>query len=94
MKKLIILPSALLLMYSCGEKEKKITAAELPSKVSATFNAKYPDASNVKWQEETENGKTVYEADFKLHGNGIEVEIDTAGILVKEELDSASKATH
>jgi hypothetical protein len=94
MKKLIIFPSAFILMCSCSEKEKKISAAELPSKVSASFNAKYPDASDVKWEEEMENGKTVYEADFKLHGNGIEVEIDTAGIVVKEELDSASKATH
>ena len=94
MQKITILTVAILILYSCGEKEKKVSAAELPSKVSATFSAKYLDASDVKWEEEIENGKTVYEADFKFNGKGMEVEIDTAGILVKEEQDSASKAAH
>jgi uncharacterized membrane protein YkoI len=94
MKKSIILPVACLLIYSCKEKEKDIQASDLPSQVTSTFNSKYPNATEVKWEEEMEDGKKVYEADFKVDGKKMEVEIDTTGTLVKEEQDSATKATH
>jgi uncharacterized membrane protein YkoI len=83
----MVLSAAFILMYSCKEKEKEkeIRPSELPSQVSTTFNTKYPNATDVKWEQEEENGKTVYEADFKFNGKEMEVEIDTAGNLVKEK---------
>lgn len=83
----MILPVVLILMYSCKEKEneKEIQPSDVPAHVTATFNAKYPNATDVKWEQEIENGKTVYEADFKLDSLKMEVEIDTAGNLVKEK---------
>ena len=82
MKKIII-PLALLLFAACNE--KKIAASDVPSPVQAAFNAKYPNSSDVKWEQEKEKGKIIYEADFKVNGKEIEAEFDSTGKFIEEE---------
>ncbi len=84
MKKLLI-PFAVLLFSACNEKEKKISASEVPPAVLSAFNTKYPNSSDVKWEQEEEKGKLIYEADFKFNGKEIEAEFDPAGNFLEEE---------
>jgi len=84
MRKLLI-PFAVLLFSACGENEKKINASDVPSSVQSAFNAKYPNASEVKWEQEKEKGKLIYEADFKFNGKEIEAEFDSTGNFLEEE---------
>jgi hypothetical protein len=83
MKKIII-SSALLTLFACNE--KKIAASEVPAPVTAAFAAKYPNSSDVKWeQEKKDDGKWIYEAEFKTNGKEIEAEFDSTGNFIKEE---------
>ena len=84
MKKLII-PLTVLLFTACNENEKKISASDVPSSVQSAFNAKYPNASDVKWEQEKEKGKLIYEAEFKFNGKEIEAEFDSTGTFIEEE---------
>jgi uncharacterized membrane protein YkoI len=83
MKKSIILPACFTMLLACNE--KKIAASEVPPAVISAFNAKYPGATDVKWEHEKEKGKWVYEAEFKSNGKEDEVHFDSAGNFVGEE---------
>ncbi len=49
------------------------------------FTAKYPGATDVEWKTEKEDGKTIYEAAFKLNDKKIEAEFDANGTFITEE---------
>ena len=84
MRKLII-PFGVLLFSACNENENKISVSDVPPAVLSAFNAKYANASDVKWEQEKEKGKLIYEADFKFNGKEIEAEFDSAGNFLEEE---------
>ena len=68
-----------MLLASC--KEFEITASEVPKDLMAVFNAKYPNAKNVEWEAEKEEGKFYYEAAWKENGKKIEVHISPDGTI-------------
>lgn len=82
MKKLLTLP-ALLMMLACNQ--KKISVTEVPSAVTAAFNAKYPTSAGVTWEKEKKGGMIKYEAKFKNNGRKAEAEFDSYGKFLKEE---------
>ena len=43
----------------------------------------FPDATNVRWQLETEHGKNVYQADFLLNGARWRAVFNADGTLIK-----------
>jgi hypothetical protein len=45
-----------------------IPQSQVPPPVVASFNAHFPNATNVQWEREREHGSTVYQADFYLNG--------------------------
>ncbi len=86
MKKIIIYSAVILslgIVSSCNE--KKIAASEVPQPAMAAFNTKYPGAADVEWETEKEDGKTIYEAEFKFNEKKIEAEFDANGTFLKEE---------
>ncbi len=86
MKKIIIYSAVILsfgILSSCSE--KKIAASEVPQPAMAAFNTKYQGATDVEWKTEKEDGKTIYEAEFKFNGKKIEAEFDANGTFIKEE---------
>ena len=83
MKRSLIIPVTCLVLLACHE--KKIAASDVPQAVVAAFNTKYPNASEVEWATEEEDGKKVYEAECKFNGKKIEADFDMDGKFIKEE---------
>ena len=85
MKKIsnVLMMASLVLIMSCNEqKEVEIDA---PKQVVAGLNAKYPDATDIKWITEDEDNKTIYEAKFKVNGKSTVAEFESDGSFIKEE---------
>ncbi|MCX6150589.1 MAG: hypothetical protein NTX22_08715 [Ignavibacteriales bacterium] len=63
-----------------------ITAQEInvPVKVKDAFNKLYPNVTVIKWVKE---GKTEFEAEFKLNGTAVSVVMDAEGGLQETETD-------
>ena len=91
MKKIIICFSLFLatFMTACsggGQKEEVfLEEGQVPAAVRDAFKSKYPTATDVKWEKETEDGKVEYEIGFKLDGKGKEAFFEENGTFVKEE---------
>ena len=66
------------LLIAC---EKKNYSLSVPESVRSSFKARYPEASDVKWELE---GKK-YEAEFKMNDKKMEAEFNEDGSFVKEE---------
>ncbi len=64
-----------------------ISESEVPAAVMNSFNTKYPGATDVKWERETEDSRIVYEAEFKMSDNKMEAFWDEAGNFVREDND-------
>ncbi|QEC68428.1 hypothetical protein FRZ67_14355 [Panacibacter ginsenosidivorans] len=45
-----------------------IPASQVPVAVRASFAANFPTATNVRWERQTEHGRTQYQADFLMNG--------------------------
>lgn len=45
-----------------------IPASQVPVAVRASFASNFPNATNVRWERETEHGRTQYQADFLQNG--------------------------
>lgn len=65
--------------------EFKITSTDVPPAVISAFNTKYPSAQNPVWEVEKEEGRLIFEAEFKLDGKSKEAEFRPDGTFVKEE---------
>ena len=72
-----------LLMASCGD--NKISEDKVPGAVVTNFKSKYPTASDNKWITEKKDGKTIYEAQFKLEGKEVEAEYNEDGSYINED---------
>jgi hypothetical protein len=70
------------------QNEVKVKLADVPAPVRTTldkesFGATLPDQVD----KETDDGKTVYEADVKLDGKNYEIKVSPDGTLVSKKLD-------
>jgi hypothetical protein len=68
-------------------KDEAITEADVPASVKTTFTAKYPSATDIRWENAHENNKQTYKAKFSLNGKNFKAEFDDAGTFIKEKED-------
>lgn len=87
MTKLIILLAIALFAFACSEQEQEHDMPETeevggtPENIIATFQSKYPNATDVEWEEE--DGK--WEVEFELDGVEYEAEFDENGEWIETE---------
>ncbi|MBL7922273.1 MAG: hypothetical protein JNJ40_18305 [Bacteroidia bacterium] len=82
--KSLIVASIVIALSSCAT-EFKIIGDDVPVAVSSAFKTKYPSVSNPEWEVEKEDGRLIYEAEFKLDGKRKEAEFKPDGTFIKEE---------
>jgi hypothetical protein len=82
--KLLVMVSSIAMLSSCVT-EFGIVGDDVPVAVSNAFKAKYPNVSNPEWEVEKEDGRLIYEAEFKLDGKRKEAEFKPDGTFIKEE---------
>ncbi len=85
MKKTIFYSVVLLFVILSSCDDKKLSASQVPQPAMNAFTAKYPGATDVEWKTEKEDGKTIYEAVFKLNDKKIKAEFDGNGTFITEE---------
>ncbi len=67
--------------------EEKVAFASVPQPVQATLT-KEADGNKIdQVDKETDEGKTIYEADVKINGKNYEIKVDTDGTLISKKLD-------
>ncbi|MFL5331348.1 MAG: PepSY-like domain-containing protein [Gemmataceae bacterium] len=64
---------------------------EVPKAVMDSLKAKFADAKITKWSKETENGKVVYDIEFKLKGRKAEADIAEDGTVLSYEKEFDAK---
>jgi uncharacterized membrane protein YkoI len=75
-------------MFGCNDGNKAdVPAAQVPAAVIATFNGRYPDAAETRWEMKKLNDRSVYEAEFKVNNNEKEAKIEENGTFIGEEDD-------
>lgn len=57
---------------SSGDDGKHIPASQVSPAVLESFNARYPNATNVQWEREREDSGLQYKADFMIGNKRIE----------------------
>jgi hypothetical protein len=82
--KKIMVCATVVTLSSCAT-EFKIVGDDVPQVVKTAFTAKYPDVTNPEWEVEKEEGRLIYEAEFKLGGKKKEAEFKPDGTFIKEE---------
>ncbi|TXI16670.1 MAG: hypothetical protein E6Q62_10980 [Nitrosomonas sp.] len=84
-----ILFAFLLIFGQANASEKDDGKPQVPKLVIEALEKAYPNAKDVEFEKETLDGKTVYEAEFKLNGREYEVLFDSAGgmLQIEETLD-------
>jgi hypothetical protein len=70
-------------LFSCTE--GNLAASDVPQAAKSSLESKYPGATDVEWKAEKEDGKKIYEAEFKWNGKEIEAEFDAEGTFIREE---------
>ncbi|MBJ6146130.1 PepSY-like domain-containing protein [Hymenobacter sp. BT559] len=82
MKTLLLTLGATLLLVGAAQAQK-MTAAQVPAAVKATFKAKFPTVQRMTWEKEDVN----FEAGFQLGGKTMSAVITPAGALQETETD-------
>ena len=67
--------------------EKEVTIDQVPAAVKATILREAAGNEIEEIEVETEDGKTVYEAEWHEGGKEIEIEVAEDGTLLKKEID-------
>lgn len=65
-----------------------VSDAIVPAEVKSAFSAKYSTATDVKWEDATEDSISTYKAKFTFNGKKMKAEFDSKGNFVKEEEDN------
>ena len=68
---------------NAGEKELK--KDQVPKAVIAAFEKAYPNAKELEFEEETFEGKTAYEVEYKKDGKEYEFLYSAEGMLLQKE---------
>ncbi|NOT76969.1 MAG: hypothetical protein HOP08_18755 [Cyclobacteriaceae bacterium] len=84
MKLTKIIVVALVVATSCAS-EIEIASSDVPTAVMTAFNSKYPQAKDVEWEIEKQDGKLYYEAEFKTDGKKMEAYFRPDGTFSKVE---------
>ena len=84
MKKKVFIVLSILVFCGCAS-EFDIASSDVPQAVTTAFQTKYPGAQAEEWEVEKEDGKLIFEAEFKLDGKSKEAEFRPDGTFVKEE---------
>ena len=94
MKKLFLVLSTALLLAAfpaCNDDKKTksgtddISVSDVPESVRTAFAAKYPGATDVQWENATEDGTKTYKAKFETNGTKKKAEFGTGGNFIKED---------
>ena len=87
MKKLFVLLGIIVINVTlpCCKGDNKKDAPAVPEAVITAFNAKYQGVNDVKWKEEDNSGKTMYDGEFKMNDKKMEARFDDAGNFVDEK---------
>ncbi len=88
MRKLIILLLVTAMMINSVDAQK-ISADKVPAVVTTTFKTKFPATSKVSWEMEN---KSLYEANFKLHGVEVSASFDNEGRWLETETEISISA--
>jgi hypothetical protein len=67
--------------------EVKVKFAEVPAAVQATLTKEANGAKIDTVDKETDDGKTIYEADVTINGKNYEIKVATDGTLISKKLD-------
>ncbi|MGN6367333.1 MAG: PepSY domain-containing protein [Phycisphaerae bacterium] len=70
--------------------EVKVAFASLPAPVQATFSKEAQGVAIREVDQESDGGKTVYEADAVIGGTNYEIVVDPDGNLVSKKVDDES----
>ncbi len=73
------------LLFTACESSSEIKEADVPQSVKSAFSAKYPNVQVSEWKTEKEDGKMIYEAEFKDGDKEKEVHIAPDGSSVTDE---------
>lgn len=85
---LITVPLAILLLGLTGcTDDEEVPVEKLPKAVVKAIKAKYPDATLVEAEKETDDGKTVYEVKIKTGGKKFEIKVSVDGTIQPEDDD-------
>lgn len=68
--------------------EVKMSFADVPAPVQATLRRESNGARIDKVDKETDDGKTIYEADVMMSGTNWELKVDETGKLVSKKVDN------
>ena len=85
MKKSILFGFLFTIVTAISCSDNKISEDKVPGAVVSTFKTKYPTATDTKWITEKQDGKTIYEAQFKNNGQAIEAEFNEDGTFKQED---------
>ena len=67
--------------------DRDLSETEVPAAVMQAFKSAYPNATEAKFEEETEKGIKTYEVEFKVEGKKFEVDYSADGKQLKAEQD-------
>jgi hypothetical protein len=82
--KVILLSAGLALAGACAS-EIEIASSDVPEAVLSAFGNKYPQAEEIEWEIEKEDGKLYYEAEFTQAEKQKEAYFRPDGTFSKEE---------
>jgi hypothetical protein len=80
----IVACATVVTLSSCTT-EFKIVGDDVPQLVKTAFTTKYPNVASPEWEVEKEEGRLIYEAEFKFDGKKREAEFKPDGTFIKEE---------
>ena len=70
-----------------GDDEKKLTIDQVPAPVKATILKEAGNNEIKEIEKETENGQTVYEAEWVADGKEVDIKVAPDGKLLKKEIE-------
>ena len=73
------------LIYKSSGDGKHIPASQVPPAVLESFNDRYPNATNVKWEREREDNGVQYKADFMIGNKRFEARFAKDGTFLGQK---------
>ena len=71
--------------------EVKVKIDQVPAAVKKTLDKESDNAKIDEVDKETDDGKTIYEADVKMNGHNYEIKVAEDGTLISKKLDKEEK---
>ncbi|HWP01271.1 MAG TPA: PepSY-like domain-containing protein [Methylococcus sp.] len=87
-----VLGASLAIPGQANAGEKELRKSQVPKAVVEAFEKAHPNAKKVEFEEETFEGKTAYEVEYKEDGREYELLYDADGTLLQKEEEIDVKA--